>query len=391
MNKLFARDVTDQKLPKTMRDFVDGGKKLVDMHFAKRTKQASYEAINKMNGTSSLFSDTVTDSYGRDNKLYVDALVKHCFDKSNTDFEWTGVDVVKNPMISNNAAFRAAFNEVVAQVITPVVPAVVSATYMNIAELHNIAWGETGRFIIDSNELFLVNDIAEGIQLGGLQRLHKNETTVNPSPKQIRYDIDWYLVAAGNFDFGAWAYKIGVSFGAYINMQVVNSLTSVVTAGIGSGAPYFASGWSDANYLNVAMRVEEANGNSSVYAVGTKGVLGTILPATAGLQYGLGEEWSKVGYLSGYRGYNTLVLEQALVPGTINTSATFMIPNNTLYFFAMDTQYKPIKVVFEGSTVSVETVPTETSDKTGGLAITARIGLATAIGSKFGAITGITF
>jgi hypothetical protein len=50
---------------------------------------------------------------------------------------------------------------------------------------------------------------------------------------------------------------------------------------------------------------------------------------------------------------------------------------------------RPIKVVFEGQNVVVETVATETADKTMGMNIQMRIGISAVVGSKFGAITDI--
>lgn len=367
--------------------FIKLGKKLVDMNFARRMNRITNGNTLELS-LKSLFVDTETDTYEATNKTFVESLVKYCFDRANTGYDWNGLETVKNPMV-RNTAFKETFNAVIAQILTPVIPAVVSAQYMEIAEIQNIGWGETGRFIIKPNEMFLVNEIAEGVQFGALQRLYNDEVTVNPTPKQVRYDLDWYQVAAGIFDFGEFSYKIGASFGAYIQSQVITSFTSVITSGISAGSAYFASGFSDTHYLTVGQAVKAANANSEVYVFGTLVALGLVFPSTVGLQYGLGEEWAKTGFLDKYKGFRLIEMAQSLVPGTINTTATFMIPNDVLYFIPMN-WYKPIKVVFEGSTISVETDPTRTVDKTGGLTITSRFGVASAVGSKFGALINVT-
>ena len=153
-----------------------------------------------------------------------------------------------------------------------------------------------------------------------------------------------------------------------------------------ASSPYVAAGWSDTQFITVGQTVKTANANKQVMVFGTLIALGSAIPSQVGLQYGLGEEWSKVGYLDTYKGFKLMEIDQALVPGTVNTTAKLIIPNDILYFIAVD-GYRPIKVVFEGSNVTVETVPTATPDKTGGLAITMRIGTCVAVGSKFGALT----
>jgi len=326
------------------------------------------------------------EEYNSDNHKFVEALSEYCV--KSAGFAWNGLETLKNPQVTNSVAFKEKFNAIVAQIITPVAPAVISQRYMDLAEVKQIGWGETARFIVKSNELFQVNDIAEGVQFGGLQRLYNDEITVNPTPKQIRFDIPWYQVAAGIFDMGEWAYKIGLSFGGYIQKNIVDAFTGVITSMTAASSPYVANGFTDSNFLTIAQRVQTANANAEVYCMGTVNALGTVFPSTVGLQYGLGEQIAEEGFLQRYKGVRLMPIEQAQVPGTINTTATLMIPNNVLYFVAMG-QYKPIKVVFEGENVTVETVPTQTPDKTAGLAITMRFGVASVVGSKFGAITGI--
>jgi len=324
------------------------------------------------------------EDYNKDNAQYLESFMQYCV--KGTGYEWTGLDMLKNPQITSDRDFAKRFTAVISQIITPVAPAVISERYMELAEVKQVGFGETGRFIVKSNDLFLVHDVAEGVQLGGIQRLYNNEITINPTPKQIFFDMNFYQVAAGIFDFGDWSMKVGVSFAGYIQKLIVNTFTQVITDLTAANSPYVAGGFSDPNFISVAQRVQAANNNSEVYCMGTLTALGTAIPTPIGLQYGLGEEIAKVGYLDRYKGVKLMEIEQAMIPGTINTTASLMIPNDVLYFIAMG-QYKPIKVLFEGQNVTVETIPTQTADKTMGLSITMRLGVASVVGSKFGAIT----
>lgn len=152
--------------------------------------EAGIETTRLYSGTLEKgYSTSDKETYEAKNHEYVETLVKYCVELAG--YKFTGLDMLKNPMVYGDAEFRRRFNAVVAQVMTPVAPAVVSQQFMDISEVKQVGWGDTARFIVDSNDLFLVNDIAEGVQLGGLQRLYKDEFTVNASPKQIRFDIPW--------------------------------------------------------------------------------------------------------------------------------------------------------------------------------------------------------
>jgi hypothetical protein len=383
MNKIFSSMKCNTTDP-TVKKFVEAGLSLTERYTSKRVNEPNYKS--KATARVLNFSAPNADQYKEDNKTFMESLMKHCVDNSLGHYAWNGIDTIKNSMVNQDVGFRSTFNAVISQIMTPVAPAVVSATYMEIAEIQQVGYGETGRFIVNPNDTFLVQDIAEGVQFGGLQRLYKNEVVVNPQPKQIRYDMDWYQVASGIFDFGEWAYKVGISFAGYINAVVIQAFTAVINDLFVASSPYVAAGWSDLQYITIGQTVKAANANKDILVFGTLIALGSVIPNQVGLQYGLGEEWSKVGYLDSYKGFKLMEIDQALVPGTVNTTANLIVPNDVLYFIAVD-GYRPIKVVFEGANVTVETVPTETPDKTGGLAITMRMGTTVAVGSKFGALT----
>lgn len=326
------------------------------------------------------------DKYMAESRKFNEVLGHYCVTEAGV--KYTGLEQFKNPTITGKAAFKEAFTAVIAQIITPVAPVAVSSQFMDMAEVHNISWGQTAQFPISANDLFYVSEIAEGVKHGGMQKLYNDELVVNPTPKQIRFQMDWYQFASGLFDFGAWSYKMGQSFAGYIQKQVIDSLTTVITDGIAASSPYFTTGFSDTNHITIAQNVKMANANADVYAMGTMITLGKAYPNTLGLQYGLGEDIARKGYLDMYKGVRLVEIDQAMLPGTVNTTATRMISDSTLYYIAMG-QYKPIKIVFEGDVASVETIPTESSDKSMGLAITMRFGVSAVVGSKFGAITTI--
>lgn len=102
------------------------------------------------------------------------------------DFEAEGLYIYNRPMVKNNGTVRDNFNAVIAQVINAIVPEVVNDTFSKfIAEVHQVGYGDTARFIIESNDLFKVNTKAEGVRKGVDQPMFDDEITVNASPVTI--------------------------------------------------------------------------------------------------------------------------------------------------------------------------------------------------------------
>lgn len=322
-------------------------------------------------------------------RLQNEAIVKYALEGTRFEakFEQVGLECMKNPQITKNETVRSNFEAVIAEVVNAIAPSVTSADYARfLAEVRQVGWGDTARFIIRSNELFKVNEIAEGVNRGVLQPIFNNEVTVNPSPIEIATAIDWYAVAAGVFDWGDFGLRAGRSFEAYIFLKVIAAMTSVTGDMIGAG--YIANGYTPANWTNLVQKVSAANGGAPVYAIGSLGALTKVNTTGAnglGLQYFVGEDYLSKGYIDKFLGARMIPVDPALVPTTINSTADLAVPDNKIYMVAADA-YRPVKIVFEGNSMTVERIPEETTDKRYGIRIQMRVGVSAIVGSKFGRI-----
>ena len=322
-------------------------------------------------------------------RLQNEAIVKYALEGTRFEakFEQEGLACMKNPQITKNETVRSNFEAVIAEVVNAIAPSVTSADYSRfLAEVRQVGWGDTARFIIRSNELFKVNEIAEGVNRGVLQPIFDNEVTVNPSPIEIATAIDWYAVAAGVFDWGDFGLRAGRSFEAYIFLKVIAAMTSVTGDMIGAG--YIANGYTPANWTNLVQKVSAANGGAPVYAIGSLGALTKVNTTGAnglGLQYFVGEDYLSKGYIDKFLGARMIPVDPALVPTTINSTADLAVPDNKIYMVAADA-YRPVKIVFEGNSMTVERIPEETTDKRYGIRIQMRVGVSAIVGSKFGRI-----
>lgn len=333
-------------------------------------------------------SFTKNDEYKEKNITFSESLLKYCFEESGR--EYTGLDMVKNPMNVKRTSFKETFDTVIAQVITPVMPKLTSERYSTLFDVEQVGFGDNAKYEVESNELFIISEAAEGIARGGIQTLYNNEYTVRASKRTVTVGLDWYHVASGVHDWGLWGMKLSKSFEAYIIAGVVKALTSVVSTedgrkSIGIGG-YYANGIDDQNWLQLKKNVSLANGGVPVYALGTSIGLGDVLPsAENGFRFGSDDPYVTVGHLPMYKDVPLIEVDNALIPNTINNTPVSLVDDNYIYFIAMG-MHRPVKVVFEGNQVTVANDPVKSKDNTYAMTIDMRIGVDVIAGSKFGVI-----
>lgn len=331
-----------------------------------------------------------TPEYVEANKTFNEEFMKYCVE--NAGMKWSGLDMIKNPMVYKKSGFLETFDTILAGAITPVVPTVAAAGYEQLYDITQVGFGDVAKYEVDSNELFIVNSLAEGIARGGVQTASNTEYTISAKREQISLYVDWYHVAAGRTDWGKLLQKIGASFAAYIQARLAKVMATIITNNTNGKnedgiAGYMANGLTDENWLKVARLVKLANGGADVYALGTSIALASVLPDSAkGFRYGEDSAIVKDGFLPDYKNVPLIELGNALVPNTINGEPEVVLPDDIIYFLPLGMN-KPIKVVMEGNTVSVEKDPLFAADHTYGFTVDMRMGMDAIVGSKAGAIT----
>lgn len=103
--------------------------------------------------------------------------------KFEEKFAELGTAVLKNPNVRKNKEVQENFNAILAQVTTAILPEVTNNLFSRfISEVHQVGWGETARFTVESNDLMKVNRKAEGVRKGVDQPIYNDEFTVNAEP-----------------------------------------------------------------------------------------------------------------------------------------------------------------------------------------------------------------
>lgn len=330
------------------------------------------------------FEGKRASDYNDKNRELLEAFAKRAVEGTNyaAAYEQKGLAAFHSSMLHNNQTVRDNFNAVISQVVTALVPEVVNHDFEGyIAEIHQVGYGDTARFIIESNDLFKVNSKAEGIRRGVDQPMYDNEYTVNAHPVTISTHIDWYPFAAGVFDMSNFMLKIARSFEAYIFLKAIKGMAQASTK---FGAAYTANGVTPQLWGTLKQRVSAANGGMNVIAIGTEIALSNCSLA-GNYQLQIGEEMNKVGYLDQYLNTPLIAIKNVLVPGTTNGAANLALADDIIYFIPVGGQ-RPVKIVFEGNEVAVSFNPSESSDLRMGIDITLRVGIGVICGPKFGTI-----
>lgn len=199
--------------------------------------------------------------------------------------------------------------------------------------------------------------------------------------KKPQAQIDWYPFAAGIFDMGNFALKIGRSFMAYIFLKAINGMTKAMSV---FGAAYKTNGVTPELFGTLRERVSAANGGMNVVAIGTAVALSEC-NLGGNYQVEIGEEMNKVGYLDQYLGVPLIGLKNVLIPGTTNTTAKLALDDKKIYMIPVGGS-RPVKIVFEGDEISVSFDPEHTSDKRYGISVELRVGVEAVCGPKYGVI-----
>lgn len=285
--------------------------------------------------------------------------------------------------------------------MTPVIPKLISNAYDNIYDVTQVGYGDNAKYTVRSNELFIVNDQAQGISRGGVQTAYDTEYTVSAKKTEVACYVDWYHVAAGKQDWGYIVSKTAYAYAMYIEGMVATKLAQCIkrndpaTGTNPDGiAGYIATGFNDGNWINISRYVSLANGGAQTYAFGSEIALANVIPDLTGFvkrdpetKFIIDENSSyiKNGYLPSYRKVPMIEMHDALLPNTINGQPKTILPDDIIYMIPAG-MYKPVKVVFEGGNVSVTKDPSQMADHTYTFQINMMVGVDVVVGAKFGAI-----
>ncbi len=308
-------------------------------------------------------------------------------------------DQVKNDLsLARNRTFLATLAGIVQEVITPVLPYVISNVGGRLMESTTVPLGQTKEITVHSNDWFVFEDSSWGAsRSASLNHLYDDTVTLNPRPYSCRVQIKWFQLVANDEDIGF--FYNAIMAGDY-NRIMANFVQAVTT--LATDARYVPSylkftTYNSANWGNAIVGVSAANRlpRSQLVAYGEYRALQQVLPSgtpsDAALTYGLGLEWMRNGFLGVAGGVPLFEVQQTMLPGTVNTTGEMMFPKDMIIIAGRaGSAYAPVYTAFaEGSPLVVQMDPRETGDMSIYIDVTAVMDTKIVMGSKVAVITNV--
>ena len=357
----------------------------------------AYNAIRRNNDYTQRMSN---DKYADVNKGAKEKIMLFCAERADAIEGREKIDdysdfLNRSRNYFKNSTFLRTLSGIVQDIVTPMLPYVTSNALDVLAQMVNVPFGQTYEITVGSNDIFLFQDSSWGASRSVPENtLYDYPITLNPSPRSCSATAKWYQLVGNDADFGQWLNAIYAGLYSKI-MALWNGAMTAAANGTFFIPSYlkFAS-FTSANF-NTAVELIAAVNHvpvSALVAYGRRPVLAKALPTgtaqDAALTYMLGREWMDNGYMGTIQGVRSFSLNNAMIPGTQNTTGGLVLNDSRIYLAASKGNgYAPIYIGFEdGSPITLEMEPHETADMTLNVNITASLDVKAVFGTKLAVI-----
>ncbi len=312
------------------------------------------------------------------------------------------VEQVKNDItLWKDPIFLRTMSAIDTEVVAPLLYSVISDIAGPMMNISTVPLGRTKEVNVLSNDIFLFEDSSYGATRNVTKNyLYTDTITLNPSPYATNATIKWFQLVASDAGMDAGWYYAAIMQGLW--SKIMGLFTSALVSGAEDSqyVPSYLSfdGFSTANWTSAIMAAAAANGTTTtqLMAFGTRQALQAVLPtgtpADAALTYGLGAEWMRNGFLGVVGGVPLYEVNQALVPGTVNTTGKMIFPNDMIFITSRaGNALAPVYAAMaEGSPLTVELDPSVTADFTIDINVTAIMDVKPVFASKIAIIDNVT-
>lgn len=273
-------------------------------------------------------------------------------------------------------SFLVVLSGIITSVVSPILPTTMSSAMDWVADTYNVPFGKSLELDVMSNDVFLFEDDSWGASRSKPSNyLYSRPVTLNPSLKTAKATIKWYQMMGNNADLGQFFNSIAAGLYSKMMAMSIGAFKSAIAGGIYvPTALQFTN--TSANWAKAATKLAMVNGRRyrDIVGVGQPVALSKVLPSgnanassvnlDAALSTMLGLEWAKYGYVGEYMGIRLMPLEDAIVPGTQNTTIEGILPADQVWLLPSNTR-RPIALgIEEGSNITVTLDPGKTADMT---------------------------
>ena len=271
--------------------------------------------------------------------------------ESFEDFKRQGMNFYKN------STFLKVLQGLYQEIVYPILPRVYSEAVSVFADVVEVGFAETYQISVGSDDIPIFQDSAWGASRSvPANRFYSKDITLNPQPKTAEIRMKWHQLVGNNTDFGR--FFANLSAGLYAKtMGMFNAVLTALAADttkIPSGLIYT---FGSVNWVTLANKLAALNNTNinNIRAFGNAVALSKVLPTMqtgssntamdAALATLLGADYLRSGYMGEYMGVGLYPLQDAIIPGTLNTvldyQKVWMMASNAL---------KPMTICYNSAT-----------------------------------------
>lgn len=297
-----------------------------------------------------------------------------------------------------NSNFYRVLQGIYQDVLTPILPRVISEAVSVFADVVEVAMGETYALEVESDDIVIFQDSAWGAQRSvPANRFYSKDITLNPSPKTAEVRMKWHQLVANGTDFGRFFANISAGMYAKIMGMWNAAMTAAAadTTKIPSGLIY---NFSSLNWVTLANKLAALNGVgiNNITAFGNAVALAKVLPTQstgstatemdAALVEMLGADYIRSGYLGQFMSVGLQALTDAVVPNTQHGNVTTILDATKIFMMASNGR-KPLTIaMMSGAPLTIEIEALRTASFENIFNMTFALDSAAIFGSKIGLV-----
>jgi len=246
-------------------------------------------------------------------------------------------------------AVREAAFAVVGMLADLVIPDALIKDFGMIADVKSGAWGDSFTVKLQPRDLLVVSKGGRARKNPEITRQYKGEKTILPEPRAISIGVSLYDILRGAASLADFMAKAIQSLQAQMRYDIYDAFATAMAALPSSGdGQLLISGYTQADAIGLAQKVQAWNGGNPAIFLGTKLALSNILPASTGTRISLGDEYVRIGHLREFFGFDCVELEQV---ADYTTEFKVKLDDTKIYVVSPGVD-KLMKVFIEGGTLT---------------------------------------
>lgn len=383
------------------RASIVGAGRMLAYEYARKGTLAMRSALgNKDNEIASVLSaekyKETNDKFQQSHLLYAarqaDAVLGKKGPENFEEFKRNGNQYYRNEM------FLRVLAGIYTDVINPILPRVFSEAVSVFADMYEVGFGETYQISIGSNDIPVFQDSAFGTARSKPRNyFYSKDYTLNPQPKTAQINAKWMQLVGNNVDFGQFFANLTAGMYAKTmgmwnqSMAAAIQDTSLVPANL-------SVTFDTQNWVKLANRLAAVNNTSitNIVAFGSYPALAQVLPQDvtgstnvnmdAAIATLLGADYIRAGYLGEYMAIRLMPLQDAIIPGTQNTTVDTMLSDSVIYMMAGNGR-KPIAMAMNREMpITLEILPEHAGDLSMGINVSYSVDMVSVFSDHVGVV-----